>query len=79
MTYQCERYFVWAGLEGGRLSIPALSDGEILRQVELLVKRGFRDWIHVEMVVEVEVEPCEEGEWDEGDEGDDEDGEDGEA
>jgi len=54
-NYTCSRYFIFAGLESSRLSIPTLSEREILTQLDLIRKRGWRDWIHVDMTVELEL------------------------
>ncbi|KAL2173981.1 uncharacterized protein P884DRAFT_264238 [Thermothelomyces heterothallicus CBS 202.75] len=53
--YEAERAFVWAGAGGGGGSIPirGLSAAELGRQVDMVRRRGYRDWVKVEMAVEI--------------------------
>lgn len=56
-NYESERYFVWQGFENAKLAITSLTQAEILDQLDLMAKRGFRDWIQVEMAIEVRQSP----------------------
>lgn len=55
IDYEVERYFMWRGFESDRLSVSSLPEREILNQMDLVEKRGYRDWIHVDMALEIEV------------------------
>ncbi|KAK4235328.1 hypothetical protein C8A03DRAFT_36827 [Achaetomium macrosporum] len=54
INFEVERSFVWKGCEQARLSIRALSSGELSTQLDLMEKRGYQDCIRVEMAVEIE-------------------------
>ncbi len=61
-NYSFDCYFVWQGFEevnewgaGKGLTIKVLRDEEIRAQLEMMEKRGWRDWVRVDMVVEMEV------------------------
>ncbi|AEO55670.1 hypothetical protein MYCTH_89343 [Thermothelomyces thermophilus ATCC 42464] len=60
--YEAERAFVWAGVGGGdggggggggSIPIRGLSAAELGRQVDMVRRRGYRDWVKVEMAVEI--------------------------
>ena len=56
VNYEVERAFVWAGVgdEGmGCVGMRGLSEGEMEAQVRMVRERGRRDWVRVEMVVEI--------------------------
>ncbi|KAL2139951.1 hypothetical protein VTI28DRAFT_4463 [Corynascus sepedonium] len=64
--YEVERAFVWAGMmgpgqqqdEGGGgvifLPVRGLSATELGRQIDMVRRRGYRDWVRVDMAVEIE-------------------------
>ncbi|KAH6838537.1 hypothetical protein B0I37DRAFT_419472 [Chaetomium sp. MPI-CAGE-AT-0009] len=43
------------GAVSGLLSMRGLSSAEIARQVDMMRRRGYRDWVRVDMAVEIEV------------------------
>ncbi len=56
VNYEVERAFVWAGVgnEGmGCVGMRGLSEGEMETQVRMIRQRGGRDWLRVEMIVEI--------------------------
>ncbi|KAK5659464.1 hypothetical protein OQA88_665 [Cercophora sp. LCS_1] len=53
-NYESERYFVWRGFETSKLAISSLTQSEIRDQLDLMAKRGYRDWIQVEMAIEID-------------------------
>jgi len=53
------RFFMWHGVENGKASIAVLSDEDIQDQLHLMAKRGWRDYIEVEMLVNIIPEPPE--------------------
>jgi hypothetical protein len=54
LNYEVERYFVWKGFEEARLSASSLTECEVQDQAEMLRKRGFQDWIRVDMAIEIQ-------------------------
>ncbi len=56
LNYEVERAFVWAGVgdEGmGCVGMRGLSEEEMEAQVRMVRQRGGRDWVRVEMIVEI--------------------------
>lgn len=67
VDYEVERYFVWGGFEAERrLSVSSVPEREIRSQLELVERRGYRDWIHVDMALEIEAPEVLEGKQAEG-------------
>ena len=60
LDYQSDRFFVWEGFDDmgavPGISIPGLNFYEIRNQLDLLAKRGYRDWIQVHIVLRVQLE-----------------------
>jgi hypothetical protein len=60
VNYEVERWFVWHGVgdpeeEGeARVGIRGLSAFELEAQLRMVRERGYRDWVRVEMAVEIE-------------------------
>ena len=55
IDYEAERYFVWGGFESDRLPVSSVPERELQNQLDLVEKRGYRDWIRVDMALEIEV------------------------
>ncbi|KAK3357948.1 hypothetical protein B0T25DRAFT_174585 [Lasiosphaeria hispida] len=53
VNYEMEPSFVWQGFEEAKLAIVSLTEMEIRDQLDLMAKRGYRDSILVQMVIEV--------------------------
>ncbi|KAK4149654.1 hypothetical protein C8A00DRAFT_46756 [Chaetomidium leptoderma] len=56
VNYEVERAFLWEGTtRGGRgLAIRGLSAEELGSQLRMVRDRGYRDWVRVDMAVEIE-------------------------
>ncbi|KAK1763415.1 hypothetical protein QBC33DRAFT_598227 [Phialemonium atrogriseum] len=61
IDYEVERYFVWSGFHDDRLPISSVPEREFRNQLDLVEKRGYRDWIRVDMALEIEAPDVEGG------------------
>ncbi|KAK1756424.1 hypothetical protein QBC47DRAFT_444944 [Echria macrotheca] len=52
-NYRTRSYFVYAGFEDSELSIAGLTNEELINQLDFISRRGYYDYVHVDLDVEV--------------------------